>query len=90
MFRLMYARQEYGRPFLVPPDVPAERLAALREAHDATMRDPEFLAEAARLKLDIDPARGADLQDMTEKLFQTPPDTLARIQTLLGTRMAPK
>ena len=86
MFELMYARQDYGRPFLTPPDVPAARLAALRAALDATVRDPDFLAEAARLKLDIEPLRGEDLQNLTETLFRTPPAVLERIQTLLGTR----
>ncbi len=86
MFRLLYARQDFGRPFLTPPEVPAERLAALRAAMDATMRDPEFLAEAARQKLDIEPLRGTDLQDLTEKLFQTPLSVLDRMRSLLGTK----
>ena len=51
---LLVARLEYGRPFFVPPDVPADRVQALRRAFDATMKDPEFLADAKKLKLEID------------------------------------
>ena len=53
LFVLMYARQDYGTPFLTPPDVPADRVAALREAFEATMRDDGFLEDLhAELRLD--------------------------------------
>ena len=45
---MLFARTEYGRPYFLPPDVPAERVEALRRAFDATMKDPAFVAEAAR------------------------------------------
>ena len=53
--RLMLARLEYGRPFFLPPNVPAARVEALRRAFDATMKDPAYLAEADKLKIDVDP-----------------------------------
>jgi tripartite-type tricarboxylate transporter receptor subunit TctC len=46
---MLFARTEYGRPYFLPPDVPPDRVAALRRAFDATMRDPGFIAEAAKL-----------------------------------------
>jgi len=55
---MLFARTEYGRPYFLPPDVPAARVAALRRAFDATMRDAAFRAEAARLQLDVDPLPG--------------------------------
>ena len=88
IFELLYARQEYGRPLLFPPDVPAERVAALRAAFDATMKDPDFRAEAQRLKIDIVPVAGVDMQNLTDRLFRTPPAVLERIQTLLGAKPA--
>ena len=56
--RLMLARLEYGRPFFLPPNVPAARVEALRRAFDATMKDADYLAEADKLKIDLDPLTG--------------------------------
>ena len=51
--QLALARLEFGRPFFMPPNVPPARVAAMRRAFDATLKDPEFLAEADKLKLEI-------------------------------------
>src|SRR5215468_4905071 len=51
--KMLFARTEYGRPYFLPPDVPLERVTALRRAFDATMRDAAFIAEAARLQFDV-------------------------------------
>ncbi len=58
-----------GRPFLAPPNVPEDRLAVLRGAFDKTMQDPEFLAEAQRLQLDINPLDGQGLADFVKELL---------------------
>jgi tripartite-type tricarboxylate transporter receptor subunit TctC len=84
-FKILYARQDYGRPLAFPPGVPAERIAAFRSAFDAAVADPEFLAEAARTKLDINPVTGVELQQLTDEVYRTPPDVLSRMQTLLNT-----
>ena len=55
---MLLARLEYGRPFFLPPNVPADRVQALRRAFDATMKDPAYLAEADKLKIDVDPLTG--------------------------------
>src|SRR5215475_6676454 len=55
---LALARLEFGRPFFMPPNVPAERVTAIRRAFDAAMKDPELLAEAEKLKIEIDPLTG--------------------------------
>ena len=86
MFALMYARQDYGRPVLAPPDVPADRVAALRTAFDAALGDPELHADAGRLGLDLEPLKGADLQALTARLFDTPAAVVDQLQRLLGTR----
>ncbi len=72
MFKLVFARQVMGRPFLAPPGVPADRLAALRKAFMATMTDPEVLAEAARMKLEITPVDGAKVQSLVEDIYRQP------------------
>ena len=65
--KLMVARLEFGRPFFVPPGVPADRVAALRRAFDATMKDKGFLANSAREKLEIDPLSGEDVQKLRRR-----------------------
>src|SRR6185312_17467461 len=67
---------EIGRPLLAPPGVPAERVAALRQAFDDTMTDPDFLAEAATLKVEVRRVPGRELQSRAEKVLATPKGTL--------------
>jgi len=81
---MLFARTEYGRPYFLPPEVPAARVEALRRAFDATMRDADFIAEAARLQLDIDPMRGEDVQALVAELARTPADVVARVRGILA------
>ena len=70
-----------GRPYLMPPDVPADRVAAIRRAFFATLKDPEFLAEAERQKLDVsNPRRGEDLQRELEAIYRTPAHIVERLR----------
>ena len=82
--KLIVGRQTIARPFAAPPSVPADRLAALRSAFSATMKDKEFLAEAAKQKLEVDPVSGADVQKLMEDLYKTPPEVLARAKEVLA------
>ena len=77
VFELFDVQIAVGRPFLAPPDVPADRLAALRHAFDDTMRDPEFLADAAEAGMDIHPLDAATVQSIVERVAGTPPDVIA-------------
>ena len=79
--QLALARLEFGRPFFMPPNVPPARVAAMRRAFDATLKDPEFLAEADKLKLEIDPISGEELAKMLEEMAKTPADVIARVRT---------
>jgi tripartite-type tricarboxylate transporter receptor subunit TctC len=80
---MMFARTEYGRPYFVPPDVPAARIEALRRAFDATMKDPDFMADAAQLQLELSPTTGEEVQALVAKLAVTPADIVARVRAAL-------
>ena len=77
---LVIARLEYGRPFFLPPGVPAERVEALRRAFDQTMKDKEFLAEADKLKIEVEPLSGQQVADLVKQVNATPPDVVARVR----------
>lgn len=75
--------QEMGRPFGAPPGLPPDRLAALRRGFDATMTDPEFLAEAKKTALEIDPITGEAMAKLIEDAYTTPPEIVARMTELV-------
>ena len=81
--RLVLARLDIGRPFFLPPNVPADRVVALRAAFDATMKDPDYLAEADKLKIDVDPLTGAELGALVTQVAETPAETVARVRAAL-------
>jgi tripartite-type tricarboxylate transporter receptor subunit TctC len=81
--RMLFARTEYGRPYFLPPDVPADRVQALRRAFDATMKDPAFLAEAPKLQLDVSPMTGEEVQALVADLVSTPPAIANRVKAAL-------
>jgi tripartite-type tricarboxylate transporter receptor subunit TctC len=84
--RLAVARLEYGRPFFMPPNVPPERLAAMRRAFDATMKDAAYLADAEKLKIDVDPLTGEEVAALVEQVSRTSPETVARVRAALEHR----
>ncbi|MBX9840863.1 MAG: hypothetical protein K2Z80_03535 [Xanthobacteraceae bacterium] len=83
---LALARLEFGRPFFLPPNVPADRVNAIRRAFDATMKDPEFLAEAEKLKIEVDPLSGEQVAALIVDIYKTPAATVERVREA----MAPK
>ena len=76
ILRLVTSRQTMGRPFAAPPGVPADRALALRRAFDATLKDPAFLAEADKLKLDVNPVSGEEVDRLVAELYATPKDVV--------------
>jgi tripartite-type tricarboxylate transporter receptor subunit TctC len=73
-----------GRPFAAPPGLTDERVQALRRAFDATMKDAEFLAEAAKANMDIKPLAGETLQKLATDVAQAPAAGLDRAKELIG------
>jgi len=78
VLRLIMMRVALGRPFLAPPGIPADRAAALRTAFDVMVADAAFLAEAERLRLEINPASGADVEALLAEAYATPPHIIER------------
>jgi hypothetical protein len=83
ILELFYSSETFGRPYMMPPGMPAERVAALRAAFTETMRDSELLSEARKIGLDIDPIAGEELQVLAEKIYATPADIVARARQAL-------
>jgi tripartite-type tricarboxylate transporter receptor subunit TctC len=73
-----------GRPFLAPPDVPEDRLAALRLAFDKTMRDPAFLADAAKAGMDATALNASTVTETIRRVAATPPDLIALAKRARG------
>jgi len=86
VMELVYSSETFGRPYMMAPGVPTDRVAALRAAFMETMRDPDLLAEAHRLDIEIDPISGEELQALAEKIFTTPPAVVERAKQALEYR----
>ena len=83
LYTFVTAGSQLGRPYFVPPGVPQDRLDALRSTFAATMKDPEFLADAAKAKVDVDFVPGTELATITKGLFATPKDVVERAATVM-------
>jgi tripartite-type tricarboxylate transporter receptor subunit TctC len=83
---LVYSAETFGRPYMLAPGVPADRVAALRKAFLDAMHDPELLADAQRIGIAIDPISGEELQALAAKIFATPPDFVERTRQAMTYR----
>jgi tripartite-type tricarboxylate transporter receptor subunit TctC len=73
-----------GRPFFTPPEVPAERLAALRAAFADTMKDPDYIAEGQRLRLDMNPLSAERVTELVNATVNAPPNVVTKARAALG------
>jgi tripartite-type tricarboxylate transporter receptor subunit TctC len=78
LFELVFGAQALGRIYVSPPDMPSERREALRAAFTATMKDPQFLADADKTKIDIAPMTGVQVERFIARVSSLPPATIAR------------
>jgi tripartite-type tricarboxylate transporter receptor subunit TctC len=83
LIELVTSGTHLGRPMATTPDVPADRLKALRDAYRATMADPEFLAEAAKANFEVAPVYGEEMQKIVERIMSTPKELAARAKHLV-------
>lgn len=79
----LYAGQDIGRPFVAPPDMAPDRLKMLRDAFAATMKDPEFVSDVQRSKLDLEPLDGEQLAALIAKIYATPKPIIERVSNLI-------
>ena len=87
--QFLYSTQTFGRPYAAPPEVPPERVAALRGAFMEMFRDKDFLAEASKLDYDVNPISGEDMTAMIGELAKTPRQVIERVSALVAPQ-APK
>jgi hypothetical protein len=84
ILRLILSQQQMAWPFTAPPGLPLDRATALRAAFDATMRDPEYLAEAKQRGLEVNPMSGAAIDKLIAELYATPPDIVAAAKAAMA------
>ena len=78
ILELVYGQLVFGRPYVLPPGVPADRVTVLRRAFDATLKDSKLLAEAERSQLDVQGVTGEDVQAVVTKMYATPAAVVER------------
>jgi tripartite-type tricarboxylate transporter receptor subunit TctC len=81
---LFFARAAMGRPFVAPPEVPADRIAALRQAFAAMLRDPAFLDEAKKQNLNVVPISSQEMTDVVDHAYKSSPAIVKRTMQALG------
>ncbi len=84
IFKLVFARQPMGRPFLAPPGIPPDRAAALRKAFVETMRDAAFLAESQKMALEINPVSGEAVQAIVAEAYATPKPIAEKVANMVN------
>jgi len=83
IMELYFSHTTFGRPYVVAPEVPADRVAALRTAFMATMKDPGFVAEARKLGMDIDAVDGDEVQRLVGAIYAAPSGLIAKMKSAL-------
>jgi tripartite-type tricarboxylate transporter receptor subunit TctC len=82
--KVILAADEFGRPIVLPPGVPADRVKTIRDAFNKAINDPALLAEAEKRRLDIDPATGEELESLAKEVMTAPPDVVEKVKKILG------
>jgi tripartite-type tricarboxylate transporter receptor subunit TctC len=84
LFRLNFGPWSYGRPLLAPPGTPNDRVAALRRAFTDTLSDPQFVADAQRMNMEIQPTAPEVIEKLLADIFRTPAPVVERARVVLG------
>lgn len=82
-FEVLFARQDMGRPFVMPQGIPDDRVKMLRTAFVETTRDPEFIKEAEKAKFDLDVMSGEEMQELMKKLYSLPKETVEAVKKVI-------
>jgi tripartite-type tricarboxylate transporter receptor subunit TctC len=83
--KLILAGGEFGRPYVLPPNTPTDKVRIIREAFAKTLKDEAMLSDAVANKLDIEPSTAEELDRLAKEVLSQPPDIVAKMKKLLGT-----
>jgi tripartite-type tricarboxylate transporter receptor subunit TctC len=81
--RFVFSSVEFGRPYVLPPGTPQDRVDMIRKAFAETVKDPEHVAEAEKMKLDVTYRPPADLERLATRLYETPPGVIEAVRKLV-------
>ena len=82
--QVVLAAGDFGRPMMVTPGTPPERVKILRDAYFKTLNDPEVLDEAKKGRMDVEPTSGEELESLVKQIFDSPPEVLERVKKILA------
>lgn len=82
--QVVLAAGDFGRPIMVTPGTPRERVKLLKEAFHKALKDPDLLDEAKKSRMDLDSTTGEELEKLVQEIFDSPADVLERVKKLLG------
>ena len=82
--QVLLAAGDFGRPMMVTPGTPPDRVKILREAYVKTLSDPDVLEEAKKGRMDVDPATGEELEALVKEIFDSPPEVVERVKKILA------
>jgi tripartite-type tricarboxylate transporter receptor subunit TctC len=82
--QILLAAGDFGRPMMVTPGTPPERIKILRDAYVKTLSDPEASAEAKKSRMDVQPTSGEDLESLAKEIFDSPPEVIERAKKILA------
>ncbi|HEX5020483.1 MAG TPA: tripartite tricarboxylate transporter substrate-binding protein [Candidatus Binatia bacterium] len=81
---LVLAGGQFGRPYVLPPNTPADRVAIIRQAFEKVLADESVLAEGKKRKLEFDPTSAQELEKLAKEVMSQPPEIVAKMKQLLG------
>jgi tripartite-type tricarboxylate transporter receptor subunit TctC len=84
LVKVVLAADEFGRPIVFPPGVPADRVKIIRDAFNKAIHDPALIAEAEKRRLDLDPETGEELDKLAKEVMTATPDVVERVKKLIG------
>jgi tripartite-type tricarboxylate transporter receptor subunit TctC len=82
--QVLLAAGDFGRPMMATPGTPADRVKILRDAYVKTLNDPGVLEEAKKGRMEVDPASGAELENLVKEIFDSPPEVVERVKKILA------
>lgn len=84
MLKVIMAPNFAGRPFFAPPEIPADRKLALRQAFDAVVKEPVLIEDAKKQRLEIAPASGQAVEDLVKSVYATPPAMIEKVKQVVA------